>query len=222
MPRSLPCKHLTLLCNRFLKLRLRSGRRSTERSAACDSLWQYSRAQLKAQGAGFAQESLLAKCRALTAEGLTARHWAGGYAYPPPTITGSAQRDVCLIESCIGVGEIAVSDHRGSVPSAAELARLARRATGASRAGKQGGSSIRTLVGLLHGLPCQCWACARRLGVKDLARHAVATSDACANGDCIALLPVRVHNQGRAACYERASSAVCGSQADTHLPLNTE
>lgn len=118
-----------------------------------DLLWQQSRAQLKAQGAGFAQESLLAKCRALTAEGLTARHWAGGYAYPPPTMTGSAQRDVCLIESCIGVGEIAVSDHRGSVPSDAELARLARRAAGPPEQ-ERGGTSVRTSVGLLHDLPC--------------------------------------------------------------------
>ncbi|KAK9834177.1 hypothetical protein WJX81_005973 [Elliptochloris bilobata] len=71
------------------------------------------------------QENLVAKCRALAAEGLTARHWAGGYAYPPPTVTGSAQRDVALLESCVGVGEVAVSDHRGSAPTAVELARLA-------------------------------------------------------------------------------------------------
>ena len=72
----------------------------------------------------------MAKCCALGAEGLTARHWAGGYGFPPPTVTGSAQRDVALIRSCIGVGEVAVSDHRSSTPSAGELARLARRALG--------------------------------------------------------------------------------------------
>ena len=72
----------------------------------------------------------MAKCSALSAEGLTARHWAGGYGYPPPTVTGAAQRDVALLESCIGVGEVAVSDHRSSMPSAGELARLARRALG--------------------------------------------------------------------------------------------
>ena len=72
----------------------------------------------------------MAKCAALGAEGLTARHWAGGYGYPPPTVTGAAQRDVALLESCIGVGEVAVSDHRSSMPSAGELARLARRALG--------------------------------------------------------------------------------------------
>ena len=74
-----------------------------------------------------AQESLVAKCCALRAEGLTARHWAGGYVYPPPTVTGAAQRDVALLESCVGVGEVAISDHRSSMPSAGELARLARR-----------------------------------------------------------------------------------------------
>ena len=131
LPKALACQHLKLLCNRCCKPRQRSGRCSTERSAACAYSGSSHAPSQRLRGAAPAQESLLAKCRALMAEGLTARHWAGGYGYPPPTITGSAQRDVCLIESCIGVGEIAVSDHRGSVPSAAELARLARRAAGA-------------------------------------------------------------------------------------------
>ncbi len=83
---------------------------------------------LRARGAGAPQEGLVAKARALAAEGLTARHWVGGYGFPPRTATGSAQRDVCLLEGCVGVGEVAVSDHRGSAPSPLELGRLARRA----------------------------------------------------------------------------------------------
>lgn len=68
----------------------------------------------------------MAKCRALSEEGITAYHWAGSYRVPPATVTGSIQQDMCFIESCIGVGEIAVSDHRSSCPTPHELARIAR------------------------------------------------------------------------------------------------
>ena len=33
---------------------------------------------------------------------------------------------MALLESCIGVGEVAVSDHRSSAPTPLELAKLAR------------------------------------------------------------------------------------------------
>lgn len=72
------------------------------------------------------QEALMGKCRALNDDGISAYHWAGSYRVPPATITGTIQGDLCLIESCIGVGEIAVSDHRSSAPTAQELARIAR------------------------------------------------------------------------------------------------
>ena len=38
----------------------------------------------------------------------------------------SAQKEVALLDGCVGVGEVAVSDHRSSNPTGAELARLAR------------------------------------------------------------------------------------------------
>ena len=72
------------------------------------------------------QENLVAKCKGLTASGMTCHHWCGGYAVPAPTATGSIQRDMCLIDSCLGVGEVAVSDHRSSVPSVNHLANIAR------------------------------------------------------------------------------------------------
>ena len=37
------------------------------------------------------------------------------------TVTGSVQQDMCVIESCIGVGEVAISDHRSSCPTPQEL-----------------------------------------------------------------------------------------------------
>ncbi len=74
------------------------------------------------------QEALVAKCRALNEDGITAYHWAGSYRVPPATVLGSIQQDMCFIESCVGVGEVAVSDHRSSVPTPHELARIARSA----------------------------------------------------------------------------------------------
>jgi beta-aspartyl-dipeptidase (metallo-type) len=54
----------------------------------------------------------LAQVEALNSEGLTAFFYTGGYRMPPPTITGSVMRDVAFIKTCVGVGEIAIADHR--------------------------------------------------------------------------------------------------------------
>ena len=70
-------------------------------------------------------ENLLTKARALTQDGLTAYLWTGAYRVPTPTLTGTVSRDICLIEQCIGVGEIAVGDHRGSQPTVHDLEMLA-------------------------------------------------------------------------------------------------
>lgn len=67
---------------------------------------------------------LLAKARGLEAEGISALIYTGAYEVPTRTITGSARSDIVLIDKIIGVGEIAVSDHRSSHPSERELARL--------------------------------------------------------------------------------------------------
>jgi beta-aspartyl-dipeptidase (metallo-type) len=69
--------------------------------------------------------SLLAKARALDAEGITAFIFSGSYEVPPQTITGSVRSDLVLIDKVIGAGEIAVSDHRSSQPTFEEIARLA-------------------------------------------------------------------------------------------------
>lgn len=60
--------------------------------------------------------SLLAKTRALNEEGITAWMLTGAYHVPSPTITGSVEKDVALIDRVIGV-KCAVSDHRSAAPS---------------------------------------------------------------------------------------------------------
>jgi beta-aspartyl-dipeptidase (metallo-type) len=83
--------------------------------------------------------SLLAKVRALDAEGITAFMWTGHYAVPVQTLTGSIERDLLLIDKVIGVGEVAISDHRSTQPTFDELARVAAEARrGGLLSGKAG------------------------------------------------------------------------------------
>ncbi len=70
-------------------------------------------------------EALLAKAMQLEEEGISAYIYTGSYQFPPPTITGSVRKDIALIPKVIGVGEIAVSDHRSSQPTFDELCRVA-------------------------------------------------------------------------------------------------
>ena len=69
--------------------------------------------------------NLLARVRALREEGLSAWCWTGGYHVPPTTLSGSVRKDIVNIDCIIGMGELAISDHRSSQPNFDELARLA-------------------------------------------------------------------------------------------------
>jgi beta-aspartyl-dipeptidase (metallo-type) len=68
---------------------------------------------------------LVTVARGLTAEGLTAYCFTGGYHVPPATVTGDVRRDLVLIDLVLGVGELAISDHRSSQPTRDELLRVA-------------------------------------------------------------------------------------------------
>lgn len=82
---------------------------------------------------------LLARVRGLVAEGISAFALTGGYHLPPTTLTGSVRRDLVHVERIVGVGEVALSDHRSSQPTLDELLRLASEAhVGAMLAGKPG------------------------------------------------------------------------------------
>lgn len=84
-------------------------------------------------------ESVLMKAKSLRAEGVSAWMYTGSYQVPTPTITGSIARDLALIDEVIGAGEIALSDHRSSWPTTAELIRLAEEArVGGMLGGKAG------------------------------------------------------------------------------------
>lgn len=70
-------------------------------------------------------ENLLAKAYGLEEQGLSVFCYTGSYHYPMVTITESIKRDIMLIEKFIGVGEVAIADHRSSHITPIELARLA-------------------------------------------------------------------------------------------------
>ena len=69
--------------------------------------------------------ALLAKAHALEAEGITAYAYTGSYRVPIQTLTDSLMKDIMMLDKVIGVGEVAVSDHRSSQPTFEEFARIA-------------------------------------------------------------------------------------------------
>ena len=84
-------------------------------------------------------DSVLMKVKSIRANGMSAWMYTGAYQVPPPTITGDIMRDITLIEEVIGVGEIAISDHRSSVPTIAELSKLTGHARVAGMIGGKAG-----------------------------------------------------------------------------------
>jgi beta-aspartyl-dipeptidase (metallo-type) len=84
-------------------------------------------------------ESVLMKAKGLRAEGVSSWIYTGAYQVPTPTITGDIGKDIATIEEIIGVGEIAISDHRSSWPTTDELIRLTEHArVGGMLGGKAG------------------------------------------------------------------------------------
>lgn len=69
-------------------------------------------------------DTLFARAGELEAKGLTTYLYTGSYRVPIPTFTGDLLRDLVLIHKVIGVGEIAISDHRSSHPTREELVRI--------------------------------------------------------------------------------------------------
>jgi beta-aspartyl-dipeptidase (metallo-type) len=68
---------------------------------------------------------LVATARGLIEQGLSAWCYTGGYHVPPVTVTGSVRGDIVHIDLILGVGELAISDHRSSQPTLDELLRVA-------------------------------------------------------------------------------------------------
>lgn len=69
-------------------------------------------------------KSLIAKARALEDEGITTYIYTGSYQIPIKTLTEAPSTDIIICDKIIGVGEIALSDHRSSQPTYEEFAKV--------------------------------------------------------------------------------------------------
>lgn len=82
---------------------------------------------------------LVTVTRGLRQLGISAWCHTGGYHLPPTTLSGTVRGDIALIDEIIGVGEVAISDHRSSQPTLDDLLRLASEAhVGGLMSGKAG------------------------------------------------------------------------------------
>lgn len=87
--------------------------------------------------------NLLAKAQAIQEEGLTCFCHTGSYQIPVRTLMSDVMEDIVLIERFIGVGEVAIADHRSSQPTLNEIKKLASQArVGGMLAGKAGIVSV--------------------------------------------------------------------------------
>jgi len=83
---------------------------------------------LGTDGATRTMRDLVACAYALREEGLSAWCYTGNYHVPVKTLTGSVKDDIVFVDPIIGVGELAISDHRSSQPTFEEVIRIASEA----------------------------------------------------------------------------------------------
>ncbi len=94
---------------------------------------------------GFTRDmkALIAKVKALKHEGMSAYAMTGSYQVPPRTLLKTIEDDLLMVEEIIGLGEIAIADHRSSQPTVKELKKaLAGAHVGGLLSGKAGVSNI--------------------------------------------------------------------------------
>ncbi len=72
---------------------------------------------LGTDGIGRDDVALLSKAHALEIEGITTYVYIGSYRLPVQTITDSILKDIMVIDKAIGIGEIAIADHRNGAPT---------------------------------------------------------------------------------------------------------
>lgn len=69
-------------------------------------------------------ENLIAKAKQLRDEGVSCYIYTGSYDVPVRTFLADIRSDLLFIEEVIGVGEIAIADHRSSQPTFEEFVRI--------------------------------------------------------------------------------------------------
>lgn len=97
---------------------------------------------LGADGFTRSVKNLLYKVRQLNQAGLSCYLLTGSYQPPFPSITGDVFEDIILIPEVLGIGEVAISDHRSSEPSEEELYKIVSRARLAGMISNKCGSVV--------------------------------------------------------------------------------
>lgn len=110
-------------------------------------------------GIGRSMTSLIAKAKALEEEGITTYCYTGSYDIIVKTITESIKADIMIVDKIIGVGEIALSDHRSSQPTYEQFINIVAQArVGGLLSGKSGivnihlGDGVRNLEYLFKAM----------------------------------------------------------------------
>ncbi|MCD5001741.1 beta-aspartyl-peptidase [Enterococcus saccharolyticus] len=94
---------------------------------------------LGTDGEGRDMTALISKARGLETEGISTYVYVGSYRLPVKTVTDSIIKDFLTVDKIIGIGEIAISDHRSSQPSFEEFTRaVADARVGGMLSGKAG------------------------------------------------------------------------------------
>lgn len=78
---------------------------------------------LGTDGVGRDMTALIAKAKGLEVEGISTYLYEGSYRLPINPISDSLIKDFMIIDKVIGIGEIAISDHRSSQPTFEEFSR---------------------------------------------------------------------------------------------------
>lgn len=83
---------------------------------------------LGTDGVARSLKSLVAKAKALKEDGVTCYAYVGSYDVPVRTLMGDIKEDIMMVEEFIGIGELAIADHRSTVPTYEELSKAAANA----------------------------------------------------------------------------------------------
>lgn len=98
---------------------------------------------LGTDGVGRDMTALISKARGLEAEGISTYIYDGSYRLPIEPVTDSIIKDFLTIDKIIGVGELAIADHRSSQPTLNEFTRtVADARVGGMLSGKAGIANI--------------------------------------------------------------------------------
>ena len=80
---------------------------------------------LGTDGFSRSMENLLSKAYALEDYGISTFIYSGSYQIPVLSLTGSYEKDIMFIQKILGVGEVALADHRSSQPDLQSFIKLA-------------------------------------------------------------------------------------------------